>query len=301
MDKFNKCVWFARTIMNAGETGITLREISEKWERSFAQDGEKELKRRTFENYKNYIRDMFDLDIQIHKSQNRYFFSQEDIHLGDGLKMWLLDSFSIQSKLSGNIDLKGRIQFEKNPGGSQFMEPIITAMENYTAIVVHYKKFSDAIVSEKTVFPYALKQFKQRWYVIVGNEAGYIYPLALDRIVTVDQTNLKFSLPKDFNIDEYYSNCYGIIRLDECEPQVVTIRIDSDQAKYVKTLPLHESQTILKEDEYSTTFSWYLRPTFDFRMEILSYGNSAVVLEPKSFHDEMKKTLKNALAMYNEK
>lgn len=301
MDKFNKCVWFARTIMNAGEVGITLKEISQKWEQSFVQDGEKELKRRTFENYKNYIRDMFDLDVLIHKSQNRYYFSQEDLHLGDGLKMWLLDSFSIQSKLSGNIDLKGRVCFEKAPGGSQFMDSIISAMQNYRAIEVRYKKFEDTATSVRTIFPYALKQFKQRWYLIVGNEIGYIYPLALDRIVNIEQTNQKFTMPKDFNLNDYYSNCYGIIRLDDCEPQVITIRINSEQAKYVKSLPLHDSQTIIKEDKFSTTFSWYLRPTFDFRMEILSYGNSAVVLEPQSFREEIKNSLKESLVLYKKK
>lgn len=301
MDKFNKCVWFARTIMNAGEAGITLREISEKWERCFAQDGEKELKRRTFENYKNYIRDMFDLDVLIHKSQNRYYISQEDLHLGDGLKMWLLDSFSIQSKMSGDINLKGRVCFEKAPGGSKFLEPIMTAMQNYTAIVIKHKKFEGSDVTERTVFPYALKQFKQRWYLIVGNESGRIFPYALDRIIDIEQTNRKFVMPKDFNINDFYADCYGIIRLDDAEPEVITIRIESEQAKYVKTLPLHESQTIVKEDNSSTTFSWYLYPTYDFRMEILSYGNSAVVLSPKSFRDEMKEIMQNSLEMYKRK
>ena len=42
----------------------------------------------------------------------------------------------------------------------------------------------------------------------------------------------------------------------------------------------------------------FLRPTFDFRQELLSQGDEVEVLEPQAFREEMKKIAQRIVSRY---
>jgi predicted DNA-binding transcriptional regulator YafY len=63
-------------------------------------------------------------------------------------------------------------------------------------------------------------------------------------------------------------------------------------------LPLHESQEIVLEDSEFTTFSYYIRPTFDFKQKILSYMGNVEVVEPLSFRDEIRMEIERMRKLY---
>jgi predicted DNA-binding transcriptional regulator YafY len=63
---------------------------------------------------------------------------------------------------------------------------------------------------------------------------------------------------------------------------------------------LHQTQKeIERNDEYSI-FTVRLRPTFDFRQEILSQGCDIEVLEPQWFRDEVAEIAKNMWNNYKD-
>ena len=68
----------------------------------------------------------------------------------------------------------------------------------------------------------------------------------------------------------------------------------SKQLKYGK-----EYREIERTDEYSI-FIVRLRPTFDFRQEILSQGSDIEVLEPKWFRDEVAEISKHMWNKYKD-
>jgi hypothetical protein len=53
------------------------------------------------------------------------------------------------------------------------------------------------------------------------------------------------------------------------------------QGKYIKSFPLHESQQIIIDNEDELRIKLYVYISHDLNMELLSYGNSLTVLEPK--------------------
>ena len=68
--------------------------------------------------------------------------------------------------------------------------------------------------------------------------------------------------------------------------------------KNLRSLTLHQTQKeIERTDEYSI-FTVRLRPTFDFRQEILSQGCDIEVLEPKWFRDEIAEISKHMWNKY---
>jgi predicted DNA-binding transcriptional regulator YafY len=68
--------------------------------------------------------------------------------------------------------------------------------------------------------------------------------------------------------------------------------------KYINTLPLHHSQEEIKiTDEYSV-FRYYIRPTYDFRQELLSHGAEIEVLSPQWFREEVSAICKEMNKLY---
>ena len=139
-----------------------------------------------------------------------------------------------------------------------------------------------------TIEPYCLKAFKQRWYLVARSpyyDKTMIY--ALDRVRELDATDLHFDYPKDFDAKAYFEDCFGIIADYNYDVETVKFKVVAGQANYLRSLALHETQReIERTDEYSI-FTVRLRPTFDFRQEILTMGSDIEVLTPKWFRDEV--------------
>lgn len=94
------------------------------------------------------------------------------------------------------------------------------------------------------------------------------------------------------------ANSYGIIVDERIKPEEVIIKAYGVKAKYINTLPLHSSQKVVEQSETYTTFSLYLRPTYDLRQELLSHGEELEVLRPQWFREEFKSIITKQLAKY---
>ena len=119
------------------------------------------------------------------------------------------------------------------------------------------------------------------------HEALRIY--ALDRILSLDFTDVTFEYPADFDPQAYFDASFGIIVDEECEIEAIQIKVYNNQSQYLRALPLHHTQKeIAKTDDYSI-FEYILRPTYDFKQELLSHGDDIEVLSPAWLREEIKK------------
>ena len=208
----------------------------------------------------------------------------------DGLRNWLLNTFSVNNLIHESYPLKQRILFEDIPSGRAFLTPIIEAMREGRIIRFLYQSYWWNEPKMVEAEPYCVKVFKQRWYVVVRNrmhEALRIY--ALDRIHSLDLTDVTFEYPADFDPQAYFDASFGIIVDKECEIEAVQIKVYNNQSQYLRALPLHHTQKeIAKTDDYSI-FEYILRPTYDFKQELLSHGDDIEVLSPAWLREEIKK------------
>jgi hypothetical protein len=102
----------------------------------------------------------------------------------------------------------------------------------------------------------------------------------------------------EFNLNNMLNHCFGIIIPNEEKPQKVVLSFEPFQGKYIKSLPLHETQKILIDNEKELRISLNIYLTHDFKMEVLSYGETVKALEPKSFVKEVKESYRAALGKY---
>ena len=78
----------------------------------------------------------------------------------------------------------------------------------------------------------------------------------------------------------------------------IQIKVYGIHVLYVRALPLHHSQKEIKTtDEYSI-FELRLKPSFDFKQELLSRGADIEVISPLSFRKEMIDEVQQVVKRY---
>lgn len=298
---FNRYVWLVDIIYRRER--ITFEEINDYWQRSSLNLTGDDIPLRTFHNHRKAIEQMFDINIECDKRDGyRYFIENvEDMERG-GVRSWLLNTFAVNNLINESHRLKKRILFETIPSGQMHLTPIMEAMRDGLSLEITYQSFWNDSPSTFEVYPYCIKVFKQRWYVIAFSPyIGRILIYGLDRIKNIQTTGNSFQLPDDFDGESYFSDSYGIIMDDDIDTEKVVIKVSGNQERYIRSLPLHHSQ---KEEETTpdyALFSYRVKPTFDLRQELLSYGSDIEVLKPQWFRDEIAEIIAKQSNVYEVK
>jgi hypothetical protein len=293
---FKQYTWIINTIYRSKY--ITLQELNERWVQTEMSEG-MPMNRITFNRHRAAIEEMFDISIECQRKGGYfYYIDNEEVFKNNNLQHWLLDSLSISNMLMESSLLKERIMLENIPAGKQYLQPIINAMKQGHKLQMTYHKFGQQESYTITIEPYAIKVFKQRWYLLAKNpkrEAPTVY--ALDRVKQLMETEETFQFPEDFNTEAFFRDCYGVMNTDD-KAQRIVIRANAPYMNYVRTLPLHHSQKEIKTTDQYADFEFYLKPTFDFRQELLAQGHDVEVLLPAQFRKEMKEMLEKMLSRY---
>lgn len=294
---FKQYIWIVSTIYRS--RSITLQELNERWIQTDMSGG-MPMNRITFNRHRTAIEEMFDISIECQrKGGYLYYIENEEVFTNNNLQHWLLDSLSISNILMESSSLKDRIMLENIPAGKEYLPSIINAMKQSHKLKMTYHKFGNPNGYTITIEPYAIRVFKQRWYLLANDykrEHPSIY--ALDRMMKLEETDETFDFPSDFDTEQFFRDCYGVLYTDD-KPLHIVIRAYQPCANYLRTLPLHHSQKELNSTPDYADFEFYIHPTFDFRQELLSQGDEVEVLEPASFREEMKEVAKKMLGRYD--
>lgn len=294
---FRQYVWITDTIYHSG--GITLQELNERWVKTELSEGIP-MTRLTFNRHRAAIEEIFDINIECRRKGYQYYIENEEILKSNSLKHWMIDSLSVSNVLLESSSLKDRILLENIPSGKKHLQPIINAMKQGKKLLIEYLRFGKLERRQIIVEPYAIKVFKQRWYLLAADDKWTIPDVyALDRIMSLKETGDSFEYPKDFNAEIFFKDCYGVICGTNDEVQKIVLRAYPPYVNYLRTLPLHTSQKELNSTSDYADFELYLRPTFDFRQELLSQGDEVEILQPENFREEMKSLLEKMLKRYS--
>ncbi len=255
------------------------------------------VSKRTFQRDIEDIRSIYNIDIQYNNSQKYYFIDNDE---QPDVNERILEAFDTFNALNITDRLSDYIHFEKRkPQGTENLYGLLHAIKTKVQITFTYQKYWEVQLTVRTVEPYALKEFKNRWYVLAKDlKDNQVKSFALDRLSDLEISNKQFQYPVDFNVNEHYKYCFGIISPNGLEANEIILSFDAFQGKYIKSLPLHQTQEIIIDNENELQIKLKLCITFDFIMEILSFGENVKVLQPASLIHDIKTVYQNALKRY---
>ncbi len=274
-----KYIWLVQTFIRAGEKGLSLEEISNRWENRF----DSPYSRRTFNNHREAVEEVFGIRIECNRSTSRYFIRYTDEVTDDNAEAaWLINTFTVNNMLSlGKERLSGRVSVEDIPSGHRHLTSVLEAMTESRQIRITYQKYTKAQADSYTIRPYAVKEFAKRWYIVAYCiERGALRVYGLDRIQNLELTSDSFRMPKDFDVDELFSTSFGIY-IPEEKGRTIIFRTSPTDAHFLRDLPIHSSQKEIESDNDSVTFSIFVCPNKALIMEFCKYGSGLEVISPE--------------------
>lgn len=195
------------------------------------------------------------------------------------------------------------IDFEKNDDlkGLEYLDVLYQAILNKQTLTVTYKSFKARAEGVIQFFPYLLKEYRNRWFVI-GKKSGAkgILNLALDRIIHVKpNTELPYRMNADFDSEKYFKNTIGV-SVEPNSPGIYTeLFITKKHAPYVETKPFHSSQKTISSDYYGIVISLKVHHNFEFEKLILGLADGVKVIKPESLKRKIKTRMAETLDAYS--
>lgn len=292
-----KYIWLVQTFIRAGERGLSLGDITDKWERRF----DSEYSRRTFNNHREAVEEVFGIRIECNRSSNRYFIRYtDDVSDENAESAWLINTFTVNNMLRlGKERLSGRVSVEDIPSGHLHLTAVMEAMTEGQKLRISYMKYTSSQAESLTLHPYAVKEFAKRWYLVAHcEERNALRVYGLDRIMGLEVIDGKFKMPSGFDVDELFATSFGTY-IPEGKAELITFRTTAKEARFLRDLPLHASQEELKgSDKEHVTFSIFVYPNESLIMEFCKHGSRLEVLSPESVRHEVAEQLRAAADLY---
>lgn len=292
-------------IMNDGQMDIiskrllqeNLKELEEKYGAEYEPNmfrGRERLWRYKNTNFSILQQTSADMEIIRKSIENLNLFKGDPRY--DMLRFYLMGLEKGISDLGVNI-----MSFDNNndASGLEHIEEILDAITHHYPLKMCYKPFGKQEY-EMNIHPYHLRQYNKRWFVFCFvEERGEILNYALDRIVQIEHLSKDF-IETDIDFDEYFDEIVGVSNYRNSDVEKVLLKIDNKSIDYIRTKPLHWTQTELKElntQEYSY-IQLKVKINTELKMLLFSYSDAIEVLEPKWLRDFFAKRAKNMSEYY---
>ncbi len=194
------------------------------------------------------------------------------------------------------------IDFEKNENlrGLEHIDTLYKAIQQKLCVSLMYQSFKARKPQQITVHPYLLKEFRNRWFILVKNDHAKITMLlALDRVKDIDISRSTPFLEAEFDVHTYFKNVIGVTVNQGSKTENVTLFVDRSNAPYVLTKPLHTSQKLLESNKHGIIISIDVQLNFELEREILGFGPQMKVLAPAHFKRRIKNLYKEASERYD--
>jgi predicted DNA-binding transcriptional regulator YafY len=185
-----------------------------------------------------------------------------------------------------NLDLRGLEHFSK----------LLQAILNKRVLKLKYTPYGKSQITA-TVYPYFLKEYNDRWYLIAyvkgyGSYAHY----ALDRIDDFEEVAVTYK-KADIEFDEYFDDVIGVTVPEKASEDIV-LRISKPRFEYIRTKPLHLSQRIVEENDNFAIININVKVNKELEALVLSFGNDIDVLAPEFFREQVANKIRSMNQKY---
>ena len=297
MNVLKKYTWLVGTLMRAGDKGLTLEQIADRWNATEELHEEGAFARRSFHRHRSEIMDLFGIEIECYVDGGQYRYRLADDGGREYFRQWMMDSIAVHHVVADSREAAQYIMVEATD--SRMLPALLEALKEQRTLKFTYQPYwSESPYDYSGVQPYALKMFERRWYLIARRDGDYRI-FALDRMSKVEVQDETYKRDPKFDLKEMFEGAYGII-VDDTPIESIRLKVNAYQANYLRSLPLHSSQHELKRTEEYSIFSLRVRPTYDFKQKLLYLGSTIVVLQPESLRADMRGEIQEMMNKYQD-
>jgi predicted DNA-binding transcriptional regulator YafY len=245
----------------------------------YLKEKDLEVASRTIERYLEKIRADFGIEIEYDSKERGYFINEEKSVKVDSFFKFLeivqvADIFTKSLKDSNKMLEYVSFDDSKNFKGIDNLKDLLLAIKDNREITFQHENYWKNSTKPYTVTPLILKEYLNRWYVIcVIDNNDTIRTFGLDRISNIEIKEFSNKKRKDyFKKLSKFEHTVGLT-YGKGQPEKVSLLVDELHVKYMRSLPLHQSQIIHKKNkEHKHQVDFYLYPNYEFKTQILKIG-----------------------------
>lgn len=228
----------------------------------------------------------------------------------------------LRKKLQVGDNEEPVISFSKNEGlqiPETLLGRLFTAISLKKVIRVTYTKFGGTPV-EYEIYPYLLKQFNERWFLLCTPLANdqfpydpeFIMPLALDRMSeNFDYLDEEVYIQTPVDLKARFDEIIGVTLDCNEEVEDIYFAVKPASLPYVQTKWMHTTQLPLDrrsevdfKKKYPSLsdcrfFSIECRPNKELYARFASYGENVVLVEPERMRNEMRRLINESKNNYD--
>lgn len=285
----NKAIWLAKLLFRRGR--LSREEILAAW--AAYDEKAQPMASSTFYDNRHLLWERYGISIRV----DRGLYS---LDLREGREQEFLRQLFSDGDGGGD---DAAIIREPRPAGYVHIAAISRAMENRTCIETAYSPF-DKPQYTTLLAPYCLRIFRGRCYVVgLSSVHREVRTFALDRISSVAPTPKPFPHAPKFDAKKYFANSFGVYGGTGQSPEHIIIDADALNAAFLRTLPLHASQTekpLEGGGKYVCRFELDVCVSADFVHELLYHGAGIRVVSPAHLRREIASAANAMLEAYSE-
>ncbi len=296
-DLFKTYIWLIETFLHFG--ALTLSELGDLWLKSTISSGVP-MSRTSFNRHREEIEDIFGIKIVCSRNTgNKYSIENIETINSNSVESWMANTISINNIIAENKSVKDRILLESIPSEGGNLQTAIVAMRKSHILEFDYKKYHSLEAKHYAIEPYCVKLYHRRWYLLGHYSDTKDYRVfAFDRMSNVNLSPGKFNINHSFDALEYFNECFGVALNTSVPVQKVIIRTYLNERYYMRDLPLHPTQRLVRKGDGYLDYEITMRPTEDFLGYLLSRSNYVKIISPSSLAEQLKDMAKSILTRY---
>lgn len=249
------------------------------------------------------LRDEFGIFVRYDAAHKGYFidwqessdiFSLEDLLELGQINQLIIEYLRNTAVHDDYIYLESRTDLE----GIDYLVPLMKAIKDRKVVEFTHHKYKTEQRSQQLVQPYFLKEFERRWYLVgIRMRDGKRRVYGLDRIHDLRVSSESFRKQPHFHIEDY-SKMVGV-HVTDTTIHRVQLRFSRLLGHYIRSLPIHASQTLLQEDDIHMTFELECALSYELFNLIMKYGAEVQVLSPQSLVDWVREEHEKSVRLYD--
>jgi len=192
---------------------------------------------------------------------------------------------------------------EKNEKHLRILATVAEAWVSQRRLRIAYQSLPAQKVVERIIEPYYIEPVAPghaSYIIAYCHRAREVRTFKIERIESAALTSDSYTIPPDFDANEFLGSSWGIVV--EGEIKTIKLRIrDVELMRIMEETTWHPSQKLEKQKDGSVIMTLRVTDTVDLYSWILGWGEKIEVLEPKELREEVMNTAKNMVKVYQKR
>ncbi|QCR22110.1 YafY family protein [Pontibacter sp. SGAir0037] len=266
------------------------------------------LSPRTFDRDKRDIEDFYGIRVEYCSRRRGYYLHQpEDEDLSNFRQFFQLlersERLAFLTNSSDALRTSKYLLLEESPNqqGLQHLPVLWEALRMQRQVSFSYQTFHSPKPKPYQLDPLMLLEYRNRWYLAAWDAVGKRFKtFGLERIQEPRLTAVPVREDRRAEFLVLKQDALGVYIGPDHEVADVVLRVDQIMSPYVRTVPIHHSQTVVAEDETGITVALRIIVCKELEAAILGFGEHVEVLEPVELRERIRERVQQMVSQYRE-